>query len=291
VLHQSATVLSSAVIFLHIPKSAGSTLNEIIWRQYSSRHTFSIYESGKFHELNQLPEVRKQEIKLINGHVEFGIHQFLPQPSTYITLLRDPIERAISHYYYVLRTPKHHLYKIVTSKEMGLEEYIKSGITKELDNGQTRLLAGPQFNSGVDVEFGHCTSELLEQAKRNLSTYFKVVGLTEEFDRTLLLLKRTFGWKDIFYLARNVSQKRPSRQEIPAAALRAIEAQHQFDLELYHAAAAAFRQQIAEQDATFHQELRVFKVLNHPCSHTRALVQSLIADVKVKRARLTKGYA
>lgn len=48
--------------------------------------------------------------------------------------------------------------------------------------------------SGVEksVPFGKVTREMLEQAKENLMCHFKVIGLTERFDESMMLLRKDF---------------------------------------------------------------------------------------------------
>ena len=93
----------SAMLFLHIHKTAGTTLNRIIEREYNPFLVYTI--EGKRIEwsidhFKRLSEARRTRLRVIKGHMSFGLHEFLPQPSTYITFLRDPIERCISSYSY-----------------------------------------------------------------------------------------------------------------------------------------------------------------------------------------------
>ena len=48
---------------------------------------------------------------------------------------------------------------------------------------------------------------MLETAKRNLEAHFAWVGITERFDESLVLLGRTFGWRDVRYVSANVSRR------------------------------------------------------------------------------------
>ena len=114
-----------SVIFLHIPKVGGTTVNRIIDRQYKPNTIYRVRDDDSRHkriqdcvdEFKLLPSSEKEEIEVVMGHMGFGIHNFLPQPSVYITMLRDPVERVISYYYYVLRTSNHYLYQKVTSEK------------------------------------------------------------------------------------------------------------------------------------------------------------------------------
>ena len=190
--------------------------------------------------------------------MSFGWHELLPQPCTYITILRDPVDLVISHYYYVLRQDGHHLRDEIVARNMSLGDYVSSGISLTVNDGQTRLLSGVN----EDLGFGECTSETLETAKNNISTHFAVVGLTEEFDRTLMLLKREFGWGMPFYVKQNVTRNRPSRDDVSFEDLRLVEKYNELDVELYEYAKANFEARLNQQSSAFDKELIKFKALN-----------------------------
>ncbi len=66
-------------------------------------------------------------------------------------------------------------------------------------------------------------------AKREDSAYyerirahFAVVGLSEKVDESLLLLKRSFGWKNIFYIKANVNKNRLAKEEVSKGTLNII---------------------------------------------------------------------
>lgn len=98
------------VVFVHIPKTAGTTLHLVIERQYHPRKVVSIYtdeeNADQINRLQNFPATQKQKIKVIKGHTFFRWHQLLSQPCAYFTLLRNPIERFISNYYFLLMQPK-----------------------------------------------------------------------------------------------------------------------------------------------------------------------------------------
>lgn len=103
---------AGTIIFLHIPKAAGTTLLQIIHNPYPAK---DCYEFGSDANLSmayfkKMPAEQKQYIKMLSGHMSFGLPQFMPQPTTHITILREPVERIISYYYHVLDNPAHYLY-------------------------------------------------------------------------------------------------------------------------------------------------------------------------------------
>lgn len=105
-------------------------------------------------------------------------------------MLRDPIDRVISHYYHVINRPKHYLYKAVTSRNMNLAEYVRSGLSHEANNGQVRQISGVE---AVFFDREPVSPGVLDVAKRNLSEHFHGVGLLERYDESLILFKKLLG--------------------------------------------------------------------------------------------------
>jgi hypothetical protein len=72
-----------------------------------------------------------------------------------------------------------------------LESRVAAGVSLGFcsDNDQTRQLAGER-----EIPSARTTSEeILRIAKRNLTQHFAVAGVTEQFDRSLILMKQQFG--------------------------------------------------------------------------------------------------
>jgi hypothetical protein len=276
---------AKTLIFLHIPKTAGTTIHQIIDRHYSIDQIFWVNATQvneSIHEFKNLQEEKRRNFKLIKGHMGFGLHKFVPQPCTYFTLLRDPVKRIISHYYYVLRNPNHYLHQIVTQKQMDLKAFVSSGISLELDNGQTRLIAASNGNEDESIEFGYATPELLETAKQHLINYFSVVGVMEEFDLTLLLLQKKLGWKNILYSRKNTGKNQNKKSNISTDILSVIKQHNALDIELYQFAKQLLKQQIEEHSATFEQELQAFQAMNQSYGSLHGIAWSMIN--KARRA-------
>jgi hypothetical protein len=253
---QAANVQDRTIIFLHIPKTAGRTLHRIIARQVDPAALYATWQSVSqvADEFVALPAERKKQLRVISGHVRYGLHLHMPQRAVYITLLRDPVERVISHYYYVLRHPEHWLHDEIMSNQMSLKDYVTSGICIELENDQVRLLSG--------VSEWPATEAMLEQARQNMQKAFAFVGLSERFDESVILLQQMFGWNTPYYVRANVGANRPRRATIPADTIAAIEAQNRLDAALYAYAREQFEELIRQQPESFHQEVARFRRQN-----------------------------
>jgi hypothetical protein len=248
------------VIFLHIPKTAGTTLHNIIGRQYraSEMHTMLLEVPESIKQFLALSEAERGQFKMIRGHMGYGLHKFIPRPCQYFTILRNPVARAISIYYYIKRTPSHFLYNIFKEENLTLKDYVESGYSNMVDDGQTRMLAGGDGN----ILEGVCTPEMFEQAKENLHRSFVLVGLTERFDESLLLLGHQFGWRKPFYRRKNVSPHRLEKEALEPKILEAILAMNQYDLALYEYAQSLFEEQIEKGGISFKLETSVFTKAN-----------------------------
>jgi hypothetical protein len=230
------------IIFLHIPKSGGITFDSVLRRQYQNVYNMPVSNDKiDLERFSELPEFEREGIDVLRGHFKFGVHRYFKpnQEIKYITLLRNPVDRVISNYYYILSQPKHYLYKEVTNKRLSLKEYALSNIARDLDNGQLRQLISRE------VEINSCRDELLDEAMNNLRTSFASFGILERYDETLLLFKTKLGWRNYpFYKKLNETDKPAIKTEDRIA----IERRNMLDMKLYQWALNEFTKELAMID-------------------------------------------
>jgi len=248
---------SEALIFLHIPKTGGSTLSKILEHHYPRAQTVRL-DGSKSARFKTLPVEQRERYRLIQGHLHFGLHRFIPRASTYITFLRRPVERVLSFYHYARSTPDHYLYPLLASERLDLKTVFARELTLELCNEQTRLLAGEEWEDPQRV----VTRAALERAQANLRSHFRVVGLLEEFDASLLLLRRAFDWPLLFYVKENVTTEKPDDTSLNVETRRLIEEANSLDLELYEYARNLFNEQRRAAGGSFAADLHHFRRLN-----------------------------
>lgn len=233
-VRQADAPAQTGLIFLHISKTAGMTMYEIISRQYPREAIYWVAGHSNREDVQQfmrMPEDQRRRYRCLIGHTSFGVHEYFLHPVDYLTILREPVDRIVSHYYYVKRSPDNYLHRWVTENDISLDEYVNSGHASELSNGQTRMLCGIR---SMDSVFGNepVTEAALEAAMRNLES-IACIGLTERFDESLLVFQKRLGWKHIHYVKKNVTQSRSRTNAIPKETVRAIQEQNRLDMELY----------------------------------------------------------
>ena len=253
----------STAVFIHIPKTAGTTLHLIMERQYHSGKITTIHtpleNAPQICRIQELSTSQKRKIQLIKGHTFFGWHEFLPQSCSYFTILREPIERFISNYFFLLKKEGHPLGQKLVEQKVTLEDFVN---WKGEDNYQTRYLAKHIGEKNLDIKNEDCTRQTLELAKKNLTENFAVVGTVEEFDKTLLILKNTFKWENIYYKVRNKNKQRPANSLIPQKTLDLIKEKNKLDLELYQYASKSLEGLVEKQGNSFESDLINFKKIN-----------------------------
>ena len=245
----------AAVIFLHLPKCGGTTLNRIIEWEYPPLRIFSIDPSffrWSHRRVSRWPRERLAKMRVFKGHMPFGLHERLPQPATYITFLREPVERVISEYYFALHYRLHPQHRRMQT--LSLEDY---ALQTPHHNLQTKLLAGR--GNHPDFLAGDCDEETVALAKDNLARHFSFVGLTERFDEGLAVLKLIFGWNIAQYASFNVTRVRPKKDTVPAAVQAAIAERNRHDVALYAHVTTLYQEMLARDGDRVRHELEAIR--------------------------------
>jgi hypothetical protein len=158
------------ILFLHIPKTAGTTFQFILENSLGMTHCHLGHLGKTVVDQRDLDFTRKlfPWLRSIAGENLTDPLRFSVPDPFYITFLREPVARVFSHYQNdVLRC----------GKKMTFEESLRSD--EELENTQVKRLAGKAD---------------LGRAKLVLEK-FNVVGLTEKFDLSLHMLDKICPYK------------------------------------------------------------------------------------------------
>lgn len=230
---------AATLLFMHIPKTAGTSVSLALARQYDDRSLYHIRSDGQ--ELaprfsrNHGPESvfrglepqQRGQFLCVLGHYHFGLHEAIPGEARYFTLLRDPLER------YVSQVAQYN--RMATAGELGagarpvsLEEFSRLK-PAQFNNPQTRWVAGTAERATKDLG----PQATLARAQENVNAHFCVVGLVERMDDSLELLARLWGWAPLHVGRANASGVRPSYDEFTPALRDEFEACNQLDRALW----------------------------------------------------------
>lgn len=234
------------VIFTHIPKTAGTTMFSILQNLYQNK-LFSLYgnahEAVLFETLTRESQTNPNAIQAVSAHIPYGIHAYLAGGTwQYFTMLRDPMKRVLSLYYYVRQIkehPHHH-----DSLTLPLEAYLQK--YPHVSTIHTRYLLGlPQDNpQTVFNAQAPLPENALDIARQRLANDYTAFGLTERFDESLLLLREALGWRNIYYESRNIT--RSKRETLAPETMETLRQACAIDLALYDYAKGLFEERLQQ---------------------------------------------
>jgi len=240
--------------FLHIPKTAGTTLTTFLDDHFNYNKIFKeMVWSGLLKTKTDF-----RNYNLIRGHFGYGLYRNLSKKPLSITMLRDPIERTISFYHHINVDPisNNWVPKEFLLKHESLFHLLNDNEKKNIfTNNQTRHIAldldviklakskKSEFLYESSYEFVNPNmpqNKLLEIAKYNLKDFI-FFGLQEKFAESLQMLCYVFGWKPIKNISKYmVLSNRPKKKDLSNEVIKKIEEINSLDLDLYNYAKIMF---------------------------------------------------
>jgi hypothetical protein len=187
------------LVFMHIPKTAGTTLITILDSNFQKRMIFPDQLDPLL--LRSYPAGYLGGFKLFRGHFPLRALQHIPGPKFIFTMLREPRARILSQYHY-------HKAKLLNRKDLGdlvhkarlpLKEYLSDPKVRadfHVDNCYVNYLSylTPEAvrrlglrGDGSGFRPAEHRLDMLQIAKDHLAS-FGCVGIVEDFDRSLDLL-------------------------------------------------------------------------------------------------------
>lgn len=167
--------MESLVVFLHLPKTGGSSVEEILRRTYGG-YLQAFRGHRQINTAQKFAERIRPNAAVVSGHIPYGVHRYLDRPVQYITMLREPVSRLVSSYAWL-------------RSQLSFDEWLSwvaEHAPHKLDV-MSRLLSAECFE-GRDPD--------LTSAKANLLAC-DVVGTTERWSDFVYRCTDRFGWRPI----------------------------------------------------------------------------------------------
>ncbi len=226
-MRPSPIQLQRRVVFLHIAKTAGTSIVDFFARRLPPG---ALCSHGDFLQFPQEKEAFTSALashQFISGHM--GYAELAPlMPGAYsFTFLRDPVERVLSFYTFCLHEDMQRQFPVARAAAgLGLEGFLASRlpeVCEMLDNQQVWQLASGYWQSQRQAMAELSETELLAMARAHLDN-FDHVGLTESFDADFRLILDALDIEEAVPQKRAFRTAHPvGREQLPPAALAALE--------------------------------------------------------------------
>ncbi|XP_071840328.1 uncharacterized protein [Apostichopus japonicus] len=197
---------NTSLSFVHYPKGGGTTIKDCVRKmnqKYGKAKPFTVFAKNAGETKEKLLNGGFDDVDFFMGTYGFSLCEYLtPRRCAYFTVLRDPYDRMVSHYFFCkygggsnapCNQPIEEFALLVRSvffHQLTSLHKCQKGTAPEEGGGwmcdREQLEVG-KFVNGTDIEM------VLNYAEQQMEEMFAVVGILEELDTTLLLLQEALG--------------------------------------------------------------------------------------------------
>ena len=231
------------LLHLHIPKTGGTTVFDAIAARLGGGNFWQV--TGETLSAELIAH-RARTLQLIGGHLTWAAVEAMPEPPRVLTVIRDPIERALSVYGYFRENRDAGIFD--SSSSPLAEEAASNSIDDLILNPRSafRWAVGPLnvgylSTTGTFRFEGEFVDSALEIALANLDRCWWI-ATTATLERDMATLWKQLDWTPPDRIPHhNPTRQRMTRSDLSAVALAELERAVAADLVLYERA-----QQLAE---------------------------------------------
>jgi 16S rRNA (guanine527-N7)-methyltransferase len=266
------------VAFVRIPESGGSGVTSTLMDCYPKGAVVSVgnYLADPERVPAKLSRVSvNPTARVAVGKIPYRLFRDKLEPDTrYITILRDPVDRALAQYHDFVHNTTTESDEPELPPAASLEEALALMALSEPANLATRFL------SGHPSPLGELTAGALDDAKATLRE-FASVGIHERLDESLVLLARKLGLGPLTREGQYAGHDLPGLLAFESPAVpnlsseqrAVIEESNRLDVDLYAFALELFEETIPAADEGFAAELDALRGARAAAaeSHRRAV--------------------
>ena len=177
------------IVFIHIPRTGGSSTNRAIFKNYDKSEIWitktnhfgfnNMWKGLPFKKIIQPKNLKDRY--MVTGHIKLKDAAYLKKRGySFVTMLRDPIDRTISHYDWVLQR---YISKIPPDWKSKVTNTTLLEFTKKYENLQYRTMGGYDLSIFDYIGFCETHTESLRQMEEMFNLDLISHGMRAKFTR------------------------------------------------------------------------------------------------------------
>lgn len=248
--------MSFPVFFIHLPKCGGSTVTSYFdLNKGKDQYISFVWDQAGWENCR----AKLLASRVGGGHQPYGIHRALKHPVSYCTILRDPLARQISHYWYAASGKNG---EVTRGVSVSTPEALAQQGVLSLDEWVGESLGGRnlfvQMLSGEPV----VNEASVAIAKAHLHEQIGTVGVCENMSEFLLRLCGSNGLELPFYFEANRTSGSTKGKSNPgeAAKQKFIDG-NSFDYQIFNDAIRIVESYSKQTGSIFSNALELVRVI------------------------------
>ncbi len=191
------------IIFNHVPKTGGTSMHQFFEEVFGEDRVYRFRNriiTPDTLTIENMSDTQRQYFKVFQGHFPYGYRSIIGKNAFYFGVIRDPIDRIVSNYYYTKRRGRKDRKEYAQS--LTLEKFVQRFIKR---NGA---------DAGSHQTYYLTKTRDPEVARRILEQEYFLICTTNQLNKCQEMLSLAFLDSDSINIHRNVTKYSESRSRV-----------------------------------------------------------------------------